>query len=121
MPTFKDKSGLLKRLDSLPQFGQGWECKTLTIEGDARAPDGERASEDVEIWCRNGVEVVEELIGNPTFRKHLQYAPEVLFTDESKDEEVVNEMCTGKWWRRTQVGFSFTYSHPGFLHSHVTY
>jgi hypothetical protein len=70
--------------------------------------------EMLELWYRDPVECVRELIGKPTFDGHLKYAPErhfadavgeieVMFADAAGDIEVINEMWTASWWWKIQV------------------
>ncbi|KAF8172517.1 hypothetical protein K438DRAFT_1981370 [Mycena galopus ATCC 62051] len=59
-------------------------------------------TETVELWFRDPVECVAELIGNPMFKDAMRYAPQKLFTDQAGTEEVVNEMWTASWWWEIQ-------------------
>jgi len=38
-----------------------------------------------------------------TFCDVLQYVPEQLYTDETHEERIYNEMWTGDWWWELQV------------------
>ena len=105
--SFTNKENLLKKIDSLPQ-GAPWSCHSVTVTGDKKTADGVDMSEELELWFRNPVECVRELIGNPVFRDHMVYAPEKLYEDESEDSQVWNEMNTGEWWWKTQVSSSFS-------------
>ncbi|KAJ6457133.1 hypothetical protein C8R47DRAFT_1328555 [Mycena vitilis] len=51
---------------------------------------------------RDPVECVAELIGNPSFRHAMRYAPEKLYEDIEGKIEVVNEMWTASWWWEIQ-------------------
>ncbi|KAJ7748266.1 hypothetical protein DFH07DRAFT_775727 [Mycena maculata] len=60
--------------------------------------------ETVELWWRDPVECVRELMGNPMFRDVMRsVAPEELYADEKGEIRVINEMWTGDWWREIQV------------------
>jgi hypothetical protein len=59
--------------------------------------------EQCEVWWRDPVECVAELIGNPAFRHAMRYAPEKLYEDVQETIEVVNEMWTASWWWEIQV------------------
>lgn len=50
--------------------------------------------EEVELWYRDPVECVRELIGNPLFDGKLAYAPEEHYEDRDGTREVRNEMWT---------------------------
>ena len=52
--------------------------------------------EELELWFRDPVECVRELLGNPLFRDQMVYAPERLYEDEEGGAEVWNEMNTGE-------------------------
>lgn len=121
-------------MDSLPD-GAEWSCKTIEVEGDiviGEEPDPENPgkmkkvyeTEELELWFRDINEVIREIIGNPDFREYLRYAPERLFTNESKDEEVINEMATAEWWWETQVremcSFTWRSSIQCLTHSGLT-
>jgi hypothetical protein len=73
------------------------------VHGNTQDYNGDLQVEEVDIWCRDPVECVQELIGNPMFRDHLSYAPKKLFTDGMKDEQIFNEMDTAEWWWGIQV------------------
>ncbi|KIJ43709.1 hypothetical protein M422DRAFT_252953 [Sphaerobolus stellatus SS14] len=87
--SFKDKRTLMEKIDAL-------------LQGDALDYNGDRLSEELDLWYRDPTECVAELIGNPMFREDLKYAPEKLFADEEMSEEVINEMWTAEWWWEQQ-------------------
>lgn len=64
-------------------------------------------SEELELWRRDPVDCVRELLGNPAFRDHLRYAPEHVFLDEEGEDRVYDEAWTADWWWKTQVSFYF--------------
>jgi hypothetical protein len=59
--------------------------------------------ETVELWFRDPVECVRELIGNPMFRNAMRFGPEELYTDEKGQIRLFEEMWTGDWWKEIQV------------------
>lgn len=70
----------------------------------AKDPTGKvMRSEALELWFRDPVEIVEELIGNPQFREVMKYAPERVYADMEGKTQVINEMWTGSWWWEIQV------------------
>jgi len=80
----------------------------LEVEGDqpdlVKDPSGHvLKTEAIELWHRNPVELVEELIGNPNFRDVMKYAPERKYEDKERKVQVIDEMWTGKWWWEIQV------------------
>ena len=59
--------------------------------------------ERLELWRRNPVECVKELMGNPVFKDLLEYAPQRHFMDQEGVNCMFDEMWTGDWWWDTQV------------------
>lgn len=72
----------------------------LTIQGDQVGPNGQPLTEELELWRRDPVECVRELIGNPAFKDYMAYAP-VRMT--RGDTRFYGEMNTAEWWWKTQV------------------
>lgn len=60
-------------------------------------------SEDLELWKRDPVDCIKELIGNPSFQNHVAYVPERAYTDKAGMNRIYDEMWTGDWWWETQV------------------
>jgi hypothetical protein len=83
--------------------GPEWICQSISITGDKVNDNGDRLSEWVDVWFRDPIDCIKELIGNPMFAQHMHYAPQKVFTDETKEEAIFNEMHTGEWWWETQV------------------
>lgn len=93
----------MKKVDSLPT-GPGWKCKIVTAHGNLTTPDKKTVlTEDVELWLRDPVECIKELVGNPAFKDHMSYIPEQVFEDPEGETRVFDEMWTGNWWWDTQV------------------
>ena len=67
-------------------------------------------SEDLELWLRDPVECIRELIGNPAFREYISYAPEHAYADEAGAIRIFDEMWTADWWWETQVSTT-----PGYV------
>ena len=57
--------------------------------------DGAMKWEMVELWRRDPVECVEELIGNPALRDMMAYAPEHAYADSKGDNRIYDELWTG--------------------------
>ncbi|KAF8504157.1 hypothetical protein JB92DRAFT_3084207 [Gautieria morchelliformis] len=51
----------------------------------------------MDIWCHDPVACVSELLANPFFREHMQFAPDKLFINDSKEEQIINKMWTAQW------------------------
>lgn len=93
---------LKKKIDALPQGGE-WFHEIIEVVGDRTDEDGKPMTEELELWRRDPVECVRELIANPTFKGHMAYAPERVFEDEEALCRILEEMWTGNWWWKTQV------------------
>jgi hypothetical protein len=96
----------LDKIDALPDV-PGWTCEIFEITGDkvdVRDASGETMmTEEVELWRRDPVECIKDLIGNPAFREHMRFAPEKVFTDAKRENEKFGNMWTGEWWWNLQV------------------
>ena len=62
--------------------------------------------EKLEIWYRDPVECIKELLGNPIFQDVLTYEPLRLRLDKEGRKEVVGEMSSAHWWWELQVSIS---------------
>lgn len=52
-------------------------------------------TEDLELWMRDPVECIRELMGNPEFDHMVSYAPERVFSDVEGKTRRFDEMWTG--------------------------
>ncbi|KAH7910151.1 hypothetical protein BJ138DRAFT_969506, partial [Hygrophoropsis aurantiaca] len=100
--TFHNARTFLQRIDSL-RTGPDWQCELIDVVGDRVSEDGKIMHETVELWKRDPVECVKELIGNPSFREVMSYSPERAFVDEAGLNQIFDEMWTGDWWWNTQA------------------
>ena len=78
-------------------------CEIFEITRDRLDENGDPIVEEVELWRRNPVECVHELIGNPAFKDGMKYAPEQHYEDDELKNRVYSEMATGDWWWETQA------------------
>ncbi|TFY56691.1 hypothetical protein EVJ58_g7482 [Rhodofomes roseus] len=95
------KYKFFKQIDDLPT-GVPWHCDMITVRGDRTGDDGNFMEEQLELWRRDPVECVEDLIGNPTFDGNIAYAPERVYTEEAATIRRYDEMWTADWWWNTQ-------------------
>ncbi|KAI0262751.1 hypothetical protein BC834DRAFT_925131 [Gloeopeniophorella convolvens] len=100
-PSWHNKYTLNKSLDKLPA-GPGWRCETVQVPGDLKDKNGRQRTEDVELWMRDPLLCIQELLGNPAFRENMAYAPERVYTNEAGAERVFDELWTADWWWKTQ-------------------
>ena len=70
--------------------------------GDELDADGKPKIEVVEMWCRDPVELVQELLGNASFKKQA-YKPYRVFKQAGFTNREYHEMCTANWWWEIQV------------------
>jgi Plavaka transposase len=63
--------------------------------------------EDLELWFRDPVECVQELLSNPVFVEHTAFALERVYSDREGKERIFDEMWTAEWWWDTQVGLTW--------------
>ena len=89
-------------VDDLPK-GARWHCRELTVTGDRYDARGVRISETVEVWYRDPLECIRELLGNPRFAHVLAYSPEQVFCDPEGRVRRIDEMHTADWWGQLQV------------------
>ena len=73
------------------------------MKGDLRDSSGQELTETSEVWYRDPMECVRELIGNPLFAKMLAYAPERVYRDREGKERHIDEIWTADWWWDIQV------------------
>ena len=91
-----------KQVDQLPNTN-AWIYDKVTVTGDQIGEDGEYMSKDLDLWRRNPVECIQELIGNPNFKDCMRYAPEKQYTDKTCHTRMYGEAWTGDLWAKGQV------------------
>ncbi|EPQ50928.1 hypothetical protein GLOTRDRAFT_133665 [Gloeophyllum trabeum ATCC 11539] len=101
-PSYKNRHSLNEKVDSLPTVGAPWIQEVITIAGTEFDGNGEPMHEEVELWYRDPVECVRELVGNPAFEGKQAYAPERVYVDPQGQNRMYDEMWTGDWWWETQ-------------------
>ena len=101
-PSFHNTRALLRKIDSLPT-GPKWERVEISIKGEGVGGDGAMVTETVELWRRNPLDCIKELLSNPAFKDKISYKPRKTFMDESRTEQVYGEMWEGDWWWTMQV------------------
>ncbi|KAJ7868958.1 hypothetical protein B0H14DRAFT_3107217 [Mycena olivaceomarginata] len=105
--SFYNSRSFLQRIDALPT-GPDWTCDLVTVVGDRIDENDEIMSEELELWKRDPVECIKELMSNPAFKDHMAYkfdAPEKVYSNPEGEEQsqVVDEMWTASWWWKIQV------------------
>ena len=100
--SFHNSHSLFQKIDALPS-GPRWSCELFEVEGDVLNESGAPRTETVELWRRNPIESIQELIGNPEFKHYMKYAPYRLYMDESGTDQCWDKMATGSCWWDIQV------------------
>lgn len=75
----------------------------VKITGDQTDESGKQLTEDVELWFRNPVECIADLISNSAFDGSISYVPERVYADSSGKSRIYDEMWTADWWWDVQV------------------
>ncbi|KAF8867845.1 hypothetical protein BD779DRAFT_1685231 [Infundibulicybe gibba] len=102
-PSYKNNKNFLEKIDNLPTQGPQWTCDIITAQGDKLNDDGEpMPAEQLELWRRDPVECIKDLLANPTLKDSMRYAPERVFTDLEGNVHAYDEMWTADWWWNTQ-------------------
>jgi hypothetical protein len=65
--------------------------------------NGDNRIETLELWHRDPIECIAELLGNPYFRGKQQYAPRLVFRNKDGTNREFGEMWTADWWWKIQV------------------
>ena len=100
----------MKKIDQLPS-GADWVCDIVTVAGDRQGENGEMMGEELDLWYRNPVQCIQELIGNPAFEDNMVFELAQFFTDEECTNRLIDEAWTANWWWKAQVS---TYSRVRF-------
>ena len=83
-----------------------WSYIPIKIKDDKLDRDGQRQMENIELYLRDPVECIKQLLSNPVFKDQMRYTPEKVYMDEGRKERVYDECWTGDWWWETQVSKS---------------
>ncbi|KAI5886664.1 uncharacterized protein SCHCODRAFT_02517285 [Schizophyllum commune H4-8] len=102
---YHNKASFFRAVDQLPQ-APGWSCRSWTVKGNVVGKDGAVETENVELWLRDPIACIRELLGNPSFKDHSTYAPYRVYERLNDQGEGVNreydEMWTANWWWEVQ-------------------
>jgi hypothetical protein len=69
-----------------------FQCKELTI-----------GNEQLQFYCRDILECIRTLYGNPEFTSEMVFSPERYYTSHERTSRIYNEMHTCDWWWEMQV------------------
>ena len=101
-PTYKNTHGFFKNIDALSP-GPKFSCTPLKMKGDLTDTNGDSHIKTHELWHRDPIECIVELLGNPFFCGKQQYAPQWVFRNKDGTNQEFGEMWTTDWWWKTLV------------------
>lgn len=84
-------------------MGTQWQSETITLTGDLLDEHGAVLTDQFELWFRNPLCIIKELISNPAFNGFVSYTPERVYDDDTGETRVYDEMWTADWWWDMQV------------------
>ncbi|KAG0692373.1 hypothetical protein DFH29DRAFT_985800 [Suillus ampliporus] len=99
--SFTSKYSLMKAINQLLR-GTEWQLKRISVEGNKLTNEVKYETEDLELWMRDPVECIHELMANPEFNHMVSYVPERVFSDAEGKTRWFDEMWTGDWWWEMQ-------------------
>ncbi|KAK0501288.1 hypothetical protein EDD18DRAFT_1065850 [Armillaria luteobubalina] len=86
-PSFKDKCTFLRKIDQLPSaLGTEWKCEEFEVVGNILDKDGTPVVQTIELWKRDPLACIRELMQDPRFTKHMHYALEKMYTNDVRPE-----------------------------------
>ncbi|TFK58263.1 hypothetical protein BDN72DRAFT_747421, partial [Pluteus cervinus] len=88
--SFHNKYSFMKKIDQLPT-GPEWTCEVVQVTGDQPGPTGLTMTEDLELWRRDPVECIQEIVGNPLFKDDFAYEPERVYQNTEATIRMVDE------------------------------
>jgi hypothetical protein len=121
--SFQSAYTYFKKLDAL-RTGPKWYYHTFEVKGDRvveedqadkeavgdRVVEGAQGqkekkfmTETLELWYRDPVECIAELLSNPSFKGSIAYSPERVYADMAGKKHIYDEMWTADWWWDLQV------------------
>ena len=85
-----------------------WTRKTVYAKTSDCDMDPQREIEEeaLDLWMRDALELIQELLEDPNFKDEMQYRPMHMYTDETRKERIYGEMWTGDWWWSMQVSIT---------------
>ncbi|KAG8909122.1 hypothetical protein FRC02_007985, partial [Tulasnella sp. 418] len=99
-PSFKNNRSLQSKLDQLPKCTP-FTYTSIKVTGDIKDENGVPLEEDIELWYRDPLELIREIMGNAALAEEMRYEPVKVF-NKSRSERYYDEMWTADWWWLTQ-------------------
>ncbi|KAI5827823.1 hypothetical protein K523DRAFT_278136 [Schizophyllum commune Tattone D] len=103
---FKNKYSFFQYIDCLPH-GPEWSYRDVSVEGTVLDSEGKAHHhvETLELWQRDPVECIRELLGNPAFNGKQGYEPIRIYSELVNNEGLnreYGEMWSAEWWWNIQ-------------------
>ncbi|KAG8724983.1 hypothetical protein FRC09_011011 [Ceratobasidium sp. 395] len=92
---WKNNRALLKNVDQLPR-GPDWNVQAIRIPGD-------RGQEIVELWMRNALDIVKQLLQDKRLGKFMDFKAKKKWTSPARTERVRDEINTADWMWEVQA------------------
>ncbi|KAI9057363.1 hypothetical protein FKP32DRAFT_1584219 [Trametes sanguinea] len=102
-PSYESNHKFFQKIDALPCKSASWKVEVMEAVGDKMGEDGKPKTERVELWSRNIIDCVKELLGNSSFADSLVYAPQRQYVDEEGRNRLYDNMWTADWWWDVQT------------------
>lgn len=96
---------MLAKIDSLPH-PTPFTCKVVESTGNLLDDDGKPIVEELELWKRDVVDCIAELLGDPAFSGEMVFEPSRVWANKTKRRRIYGETWSGDWWWETQVRIS---------------
>ena len=98
-------AAFLKAIGSLPGPIAEWMLYEITVNGTRVDEQGKTMVEVLDLWVRDPVAVIADLIGNPEFKSDMTYEPSWTYEEENGRivEEFVDDIPSAKWMWELQV------------------
>ena len=104
--SFQSAYTYFKQVDKL-RTGPKWRYHMFDVKGDqpVEGDDGQEGfmTETLELWYRDPIECIAELLSNPSFNGSVAYYPERVYADKARKTRIYDEMWTADWWWDIQV------------------
>ncbi|KDQ09647.1 hypothetical protein BOTBODRAFT_178865 [Botryobasidium botryosum FD-172 SS1] len=101
-PSFKSVHSFYQKIDQLPH-GPGFEQHVINVTGDRTGPKRQPLTEKLEVWVRDPLECIAEILRNLRFQGCTADVPRQVFADSTKGDRECSGMNTADWWWETQL------------------
>ena len=95
---WKNNRELLKAVDKLPH-GPDWRVQAIKIKG-------AKGEEVVEMWMRNSLEDLRQILKNKQIGKFIEYKVTKRWTSPDRKQRIRGELTTADWMWEVQVRIS---------------